>query len=431
MDPTISFKSKTGKPANSKHPVRIRENAPPSPVAISSPLAILSRTNKLHVPVVDPILKRELLEYSRHFGKIADRFSFLKETSSYQLWVMRFHAEMESYGLDDCLSVKVDPVNEVSQLRQKTVYHMILQCVPGTIQSSVTASLPSEKHTGYDVWNLLRQHIIGDEATYLQSLETRFNSLRWIEEEDFPGLEIRFDSIVTELRNAKQLKPDHVLKSTLMRAIEFSSKKDARGTHVFDRLNMIAKIHGEKAYKDWMTHMRVEAQQIQDGFQYITTRGTKRNYQEIQTPIDRNHHNAMDQSIPVSYVSPGPRHGNPHKPRAPGVCYQMQQKGSCKYGDKCHFKHDLVGGFNRFGNGTQDRHYAPNALILHNQGQREVCRNYRIGKCLWGDRCRWEHVGNQGPMTHGGHPTDSNIALRRIETEEPQKQGEYFTRTQA
>jgi hypothetical protein len=195
--------------------------------------------------------KSELVSISRHFSKIAQRYTFDNNTASYMRWVIQFAAEMDSYEMEELLTS--DPrslpeslsVSELSlqRLRQKTLYHMLLQCVPADVRSVVTITLPPEQHTAYDAWEALRLHYIGDKNAYLQSLENRFNRFKWEDNEEWPAFETRYESLLSELHNAGVPKLDHVKRSGLMNAVQESNKRDVRSNHVFDRLNIISKIN--------------------------------------------------------------------------------------------------------------------------------------------------------------------------------------------
>jgi hypothetical protein len=76
-------------------------------------------------------LRRELKETDRHFAKIAARFTFTNDVKSYSAWATFFRAEMENCELADMLVPTGTTGNTVThRMKQKTLYHMILQCVP-------------------------------------------------------------------------------------------------------------------------------------------------------------------------------------------------------------------------------------------------------------------------------------------------------------
>ena len=326
---------------------------------------------------------KEIVGVGRHFSKIASRFAFDNDTASYSAWVIQFKAETENCDLGDTL-VNSRSDTPLTALRQKTVYHMILSCVPKAILVSVTSNL--REHTAYEAWRTLRRHYIGDEATYLQGLETRFNRATWSDDEGFPALEIRFNQLVSELEAAGQQKPDHVKKSVFLHAIESSNKKDVRGSHVFDRLNTTSKIHFQASFTEWMVHMRVEAQHIHDSI--MAHRGTKRPRENSTSDAP-----ATD-VLPISFVASPAAHGPPTNRPPPfhagrrgdtgtQVCRDFQQHGSCRFGARCKFSH---------GRQAIAHNAAAAAITKPKPNDSEVCFKFRQGRCTFGEKCRYAHT---------------------------------------
>jgi hypothetical protein len=324
---------------------------------------------------------KEIVGVGRHFSKIASRFAFDNDATSYSAWVIQFKAETENYDLDNTL---VDPRNDtpLAALRQKTVYHMILSCVPKAVLVSITSNL--REHTAYEAWRTLRRHYIGDEATYLQGLETRFSRATWRDADDFPTFEIGFNQLVAELETAGQVKPDHVKKSVFMHAIESSNKKDVRGLHVFDRLNTTSKIHYQASFTEWMVHMRVEAQYIHDSI--LAHRGSKRAREHPTSDAP------LTDALPISFVAPPAASQGAPTNRPPPIhaqrrgntgtapmCRDFQQHGSCRFGARCRFSHT-----GRPGN------TAPASASLPKSS--EACNLFRQGRCFYGDKCRYAHT---------------------------------------
>ena len=375
--------------------------------------APLDDTSMYDVPVM--VLtheeRKEIIENGRHFSKIASRFAFENTTPAYNGWVIQFKAEIESYGLEHTVSEPPQHDSPLSVLSHKTVYNMILHCVPKLVLPSITVTL--SEHSAYEAWRVLRLQYIGDEATYLQGLETRFQRVIWSDGEEFNAFEVRFGQIVSELESAGQLKPDHVKKSVFMHAIESSSKKDVRGVHVFDRLNTTSKIHWEKAFSEWMVHLRVEAQQIHDAIanEVVNRRGTKR------THADHAEQSSREESLPISSISfhnaaSHPSASPPNRPpplhaqrpsradRPSGVCFNMARSGTCRFGAQCKFSHDAS---------TQVRQVHTNIVNASSRQKQEVCRMFQTGRCRFGDRCRHIH----SDASNGGFKQDSYQGARQ------------------
>ncbi len=88
-----------------------------------------------------------------HFSRIASTYQFENDATSYLNWVIRFEAEMDNYNLSSTLTTNHESVNrdlesdDIESQRQKTVYHMILKCVPKEATLVVTRSLPAIQPT--------------------------------------------------------------------------------------------------------------------------------------------------------------------------------------------------------------------------------------------------------------------------------------------
>jgi hypothetical protein len=209
---------------------------------------------------------KQVQSTERHFSKIVSpRYTFSNDAKSYAASVVRFKVEMENYGLHDVLHKSLDNSSSWWDVcEQKTFYHMLLLCVPAQAEPVITVALPEPELNAYGAWKALRRYYIGDEKTHLQALETRFSRIKWEEDEKFAAFEARFESVVNELAHLGAPKLEHVKRSGLMAAIQESNKKDARGNHVFDRLNTVSEIHHSDNYANWLTAMRTEAQKIYD-----------------------------------------------------------------------------------------------------------------------------------------------------------------------
>jgi hypothetical protein len=187
-------------------------------------------------------LLKEITGTGRHFSKIASQYKFEANAQSYMNWTVHFQSEMDNYELADTLSE--DPTNSEQDAmdpilvrhRQKTVYHMILHCVPDAqVRSVLTTALAPAEHTGFGAWRALRAHFIGDERAYLQSMESKYENFRWEESESWATMETRFESLINELEIIGVFKMDHQKKGRLMGAIQESRRRDAQGTHVYER----------------------------------------------------------------------------------------------------------------------------------------------------------------------------------------------------
>jgi len=87
-----------------------------------------------------------------------------------------------------------------------------------------------------------------------------------------------------------------------------------------------------------------------------------------------------------------------------GVCHQMRDKGSCRFGANCRYSHDLSGGGGGFGGGQGSFGGAGGG----GGGGQQECRNFKRGQCRYGDNCKYKHVGQGGAMAaQGSSPTDA------------------------
>ena len=158
--------------------------------------------------------------------------------------------------------------SRVSKLRQEIVYHMILHCISSAeVREVVTTALSVEKRTGFGAWFALREHYIGDEQAYLESLESKFETFSWEKSENWATFETRFTALVSELDILRVGKSDLLKRSRLMKAILESSRLDVHGKPIFDRLHVTNQIHAmasDTNYRKWLLAIRTEAQKIQD-----------------------------------------------------------------------------------------------------------------------------------------------------------------------
>jgi hypothetical protein len=348
--------------------------------ATSSPTGAVAAMDVSDTPTSTVSVRKELLSHQQHFSKVASRFQFDNTTASYTTWTIQFQSEIEGYthDLESTLTTLGDTQLEVDMARQKTVYHMILHCVPKAILASLTTP-PRQQHTGYHAWATLRRQFLGDEATYLQTLETQFHRLAWADGEQFPAFELRFDQILGELAALGHAKTDHVKRATLMNAIETSNKRDVRRAHVFDRFNVVSKIHAKDSFDEWLVHIRVEAQQIRDAIagEVGSQRGVKRD--------------GAEDTLPVSFVTPSTPPSNRPPPlraarRGDAICFNMQNTGACSFGARCKFSHDL--------SGAKAQDGMPSSPL-------EVCNNFLAGRCKWGAKCRRTHPSSSMPRREG------------------------------
>jgi hypothetical protein len=382
----------------------------------------------------------ELRNTGRHFSKIAARFSFEDTTASYMNWHIQFRAEMDnyelSYILDSDPTVDTDTSMDATLYtqQQKTVYHMILQCVSKEKKAIIITGINTSEHTGYHAWHALRLFYVGDEQAYLQSLEKRFMDMKWEENELFPTFESRYESLLSELENAGAGKLEHVKKSGFMQAIEESTHKDVRGVHVFDRLNVVSKIHLQQSFREWMTAIRIEAQQIQEAMN--KNKGTKRNregeekHAEVSFVATGNNNNPSSSSssapatAAASYSNNNYNNNNNQRPflqvkrnypsNSKPHCRNMQRFGRCSFGTTCRFSHDIpVGGlqqqqrpFSRF-NGNNNNYNNNNMRGNRNTTTNHppLCFDYQSGRCTRGSMCRFSHSrsGNDGVGMNSNH----------------------------
>lgn len=357
---------------------------------------------------------QELKVVGRHFSKIANRFVFEDHAAAYQVWAIQFKAELLNNDLDSILTSDPSAIEAEDQMidpklyfqQQKAVFHMIFQCMPKD-KLSVLVTLPTTQQTGFAAWQALRQFYIGDEQAYLASLESKFQRARWEQAEAFPAFETRFDSLCNELQNAGAAKLEHVKKSALMSAVEDSHHKDAQGNSVFVRLNTVSKIHFEKPYREWITALRIEAQQIQDS---LHKKGTKRSHDREERGKDTA---AMEVSFVAAPSGPSSRPldagrqvslrggagaGKPGEHIKP-LCRNMQFTGRCTFGARCKFSHNIPanllgqntasGGASGGSLGDFSRTTAANA--------RGPCFDFQKGKCNRGANCRFAHSSTAPP----------------------------------
>jgi hypothetical protein len=350
-----------------------------SAVVAEQPVALASLRTELE----------QLLQTGRHFARLATGssriYNFDNNTAAYQAWTVMFKAEMSNLNLEDVLTTDPGAImsfkavsmatDKLQRERQKTVYHMLLICVPTQVRGAITTSLPATEHTGFGAWRALRAYFIGDENAYLQSLENKFQNIKWSDKESFPAFEARYETLLSEMANAGVAKPEHSKKSTLMRAIELSHRKDVRGSHVFDRLNTIAKIAVKEKYHEWLTALRTEAQEIQDSINTATVQDSS--------------HSARDT---VSHKRKREDEEEQLQARDVSVAEQAFALTSNPRDSA-----DTQGGQRGNGGGRDRLQFTRANFSQRSHKTLATCRNWsNTGSCSYGDRCKYQHVGPAG-----------------------------------
>lgn len=345
------------------------------------------------------ILSRAIEKVSNlglHFSKIASSYKFENDATSYLQWVIRFGAEMDNYGLSDVLITNPESIGSLSVVtdrdplnaqHQKTVYHMILKCVPKEATLAVTTSLPVVQRTGFAAWVALRQLYIGDERAYIINLEEKFNSLQWNEGELWPSFEIRFDSLVNDLQAIGHSKDEYQQKVRLMKSIQESDRRDAEGGSIYTRLHVTNLIKEKEPYRTWLVAIRTEAQKIQDEIQ--SSKGKKRRNHDTQPSGDRvGEVSQVDSSPASSSSSHHPSRGvypsnTPFQSRPKEACRNFM-RGHCRFGATCRFSH------NPSSDSTDTANTGKGAPKKFKVGR--PCFNFRDGKCTRGNQCRFMHT---------------------------------------
>lgn len=348
--------------------------------------------------------KRELLALRLHFSKIVRPFD--DTHAAYLGFMIRFKAELESHNLSHVIARESDG-SAYEDEQQRTVWDMIQRSVPATILTGITDALVP--HTGIAAWTTLRLRYIGDEATFQRGLETKFTNFRWIDGESFGDLEVRFGGVVSEMAMAGMpAKADSLKKDRFMAALEHTTRKDAHGASVFSRFHVVHTVHRARPFQEWMTELRLEAQQIRDALEAVANerRSTKRAHEDNHSSAAPQH-----QLVPISYVNPttasrslvsssnirrvgssGSSGREVQQVAASKVCFNFSNGGSCRYGSACKFSHDPATAAGRAG-GTSS-----------GGGQRAPCRLFQQGRCNYGNRCRFMHTGPTPPAgSHSGY----------------------------
>lgn len=350
----------------------------------------------------------KITETGRHFSKIASSYQFENVATSYLQWVIRFGAEMDNYGLSDTLTTNPESVgsstnnsasHRIALQQQKTVYHMILRCVPKEATLVVTTSLPVEQHTGYGAWLALRQFYIGEERAYVSQLEEKFNSLQWEENELWPAFETRFDSLINDLQAINQHKDEHQKKIRIMAAIQQSGRKDAEGSSVYTRLHITNQIKQSEPYRTWLVAIRTEAQKIQDEIQ--SSKGKKHKRDDHKDSNQSNDERVREVSLIDSSTSSSNSSQRP--PFIPNKRAKFNSgrssnteacrnfiRGHCSWGNKCRFSHDI----SQMNQPPRESNYNNNAVRRRKIDK--PCFRFRDGKCTQGEQCRFMHVVSAG-----------------------------------
>ncbi len=359
----------------------------------------------------DSSLMRQFKDVGLQFSRIASQFSFEPTAAAYMDWTVQFCTELDYHGLAD--TIREDPTlgasSALTHQKQQTVYYMIGRCITmPRVRAIVTTALPAEKRTGFGAWYALRSHFIGDERIYLQSLESKFENLRWETGESWATLETRFETLLSELQTAHVGKQDHQRMGRLMKAVQESGRTDAQGTNVFARLHVVNQIHHQLDYRAWLVAVRTEAQQIQDE---LAKRGVKRAHEETDSRAEPRRPSSQE----VSFIANGQPSKQPNAPaRSPAICFNMRDTGRCIRGANCFFSHSLANapapahdssarGDSSTRGGGGGRHDTRTGI--------ERCRDFARGRCTRGAKCFFSHAQDTGSAAA---PQDDPAAKREV-----------------
>jgi hypothetical protein len=380
--------------------------------------------------------KLEKLEkISVNFSKIASQYYFENTTSGYVAFTVQFKPELDLYDLADVITT--DPELELItnpnrlrwfRMRQKIVYHMILHCISSAeVRQVITTALPAEKHTGFGAWTALREHYIGDEQAYLESLESKFENFVWEKSESWSSFETRFTSLCSELEIMKVGKTDALKRSRLMKAILESKQCDSNHKPIFDRLNVTSQIHttAEPAnYRKWLLAIRTEAQKIQD--EINGRKSVKREREEEHKQKDALAEVSLAEGAPIAQPTGPTRFGKsqitPRSDTSIHPCRNFQRFGTCRFGDKCRFSHAASRGGN--GGGFRGPFNRSNSGNNQRGGSNNMpCYEFiATGRCRRGNSCRYKHENpGERRITNIDKETDiMNAEVYTVEFENPQ-----------
>ena len=336
-------------------------------------------------------LERERHQFQRLVTGARSPYSFDNSTAAYQQWTGMFVLFLSGACLQDV--IKSDPGSmlalasqrtfkdvvagkvDMEYEKQKAVYSMLVMCVPVEARGAITTSLPPEQHSGYGAWAALRSLFIGNEPAYLAAVEDKFQRLAWDTKEPFTVFESRFNALLSELQVAGVPKEEHVKKHALLRAIQQSHHKDAHGNHVFAAMKTTAKIEDGKPYRDWLTALRTEAQQIADA-----------------VAAAKQQHSAG---------SSGAAHGGVKRKREDGEGEHTQQTGDANTVEQTAEAYALSNSLQQLSLQQQQQkgrgpRYPLARASFDRQSHRSLtlCRNWsKTGFCSYGASCKFKHQG--------------------------------------
>lgn len=369
-----------------------------------------SLTNKKSKITDDTVIIKKIIDIGLHFSKIASSYKFENDATSYLNWVIRFEAEMNNYNLGDVLKTNPEATSSsgivnivkhrIQQQRQKSVYHMILKCVPKEATLVVTRSLPSVQQTGYGAFIALREFYIGEERAYVAKLEDRFNSIQWKNGESWATFETEFDSLVNDLSAIGTAKDEHQRKIRIMNAIQESGRKDAEGNSVYTRLHVTNQINQKESYRAWLVSIRTEAQKIQDEIEWNKNKKVRRGNDsssnsdhvgEVSLLVGMNDSSSSSTQRPTQNFMQHKPSNNPSKGKLNLPCRNYQRSGHCKFGANCRFSHTS----SSTGTNNPQKEFKSNNDTKRFKVNKQ-CFKFAEGKCEFGNRCRYLHTTSSG-----------------------------------
>ena len=414
-------------------------------------------------------LERERHQFQRLVTGARSPYNFENSTAAYQQWAGSMELYLSGAYLKDVIATDpgsmlvlasqrsfadaVEGKVDMAYEKQKAVYSMLVLCVPAAVRGVLTTSLPPEQHSGYGAWRALRAFFIGDEQAYLAALEDKFQRVAWDSKESYPQFESRLESLLSEMQQAGVAKEEHVKKHALLRAIQQSHHRDVHGNHVFAALKTTAKIENGKPYRDWLTALRTEAQQIADAVAAKQAAGSgcaahggvkrKREDGEGEHTQQAGDANTVEQTAEAYALSNslqqlslqqqqqkgrGPRYPltrasfDRQSHRSLTLCRNWSRTGQCSYGAACKFRHQggAIGEQNKPQGGAfrlQQQQSGGRGQGAGGHARQGECHEFAAtGKCSrQSGTCRYTHTASGGSANHqhgagsGGRERESEV----------------------
>jgi hypothetical protein len=323
---------------------------------------------------------------------------FEDSAASYVEWCSRFKL---------CLQTTVDRVNLCSLLAEdapdddleeqrasQVVATLIITSVPIRIAEEITSWEDNKRNSAHSVWEHVRATMLGDERSYIRSLEAEFTALKWQANQTWAAYLTEFDALDRRMCAMGKGRDDDSKRVQVLNAA--LGRRSASGREIHSLMVMVTQQHSNSTPAVW----RREITKIADAFAVD---------EKTFATASEHKNKTQSHSEDVSSVSTRPGcngSGQRNNATAGGQtstddnCRYFSKHGECRFGDSCRFLHAgrKATDADRPKRGEAEPSSAASGATTKthqsaaHERKTESCELWRLkGHCQYGERCIYRH----------------------------------------